>query len=1120
MKKNIWYYAIGIKFPGAVKFLLKMKLTLSIILFSLLGAIASELDSQTTKLNLNLKNASVMDVLGAIEDQSDFFFLYSEGIFDKNNQVNIELQETTIDKVLDQIFSGSDINYVVKDFQINLASNIANSSNSATSVTQQSKSISGRITDSARSPLPGVSVVIKGTTTGTISDLNGSFNLTNVPENATLQFSFIGMQKQEILVAGKKMIDVVMLEETFGIDEVVAVGYGTMKKSDLTGSVASVDTKKLENLSAPRVDQLLQGRAAGVHVTSVNGSPNARTTIRIRGGNSINADNEPLYVIDGFIVGTGYNLSNLNVNDIKSIDILKDATAISIYGTRGANGVIMITTKSGENLAIGKPKVDLNVSTGISKMVRKIDYLNGPERAKFGSEAAILLKESNPWADPNEIIADTDWQDLISQTANSYNLGLSITGRNENLNYYVSFNHLDQEGIIRESGVKRYNLRSNFDLKISEKVKLGLRLNTSFINSDNDKVDFWGMREVLTAFPVYNTDGSFNTENIVTGGVLNNPEAVLQQTTNFTYNTNILANGYIEFEVLKGLTLRSSIGPNIDWSKRNEYYDSTLPLRASSKTGGNARITSIFDWNILQENTLSFNKTFTEDHKLDIVAGFTWQKGHGELFQGSTSGIAIDALKYHNLSLGSQETFDLNSGFRDARQMVSWIGRTNYIYRNKYLFTVVGRIDGSSVYSGAKNTYAFFPSASAAWRMNEEQFIKDLNVFSNLKLKFSYGSAGKESIAPYRTLSVLSGGTVIFNDSQEVSMSKGRPSNIDLKWETTKPLDLGLEMGFFENRLIVETNYYYKKTTDLLLEKRIPQMTGFSTKLENVGSIQNQGIELLINSVNVSKKNFNWSSTLTLSGNRSKVLDLGSVESIILHDLGGAVVQLIKDKPVGVFTGVEYLGTYKNQEEIDADGPYGLRQMIGGPRYKDTDGSGIINNDDHEIIGNPEPLFYGGLNNTLIVKNFQLDVYLQGTYGNDILNEYSQPGFFGRTTENVYAELINRWTPENPTSNIPRAGTMASYTDVRASTALIEDGSHLRLKSVKLSYTIPTSKVGIHWLQNLNVYITGTNLALLSKFRGYDPEVNRFGTDAVLRGVARAEYPNSRTFNFGLQANF
>ena len=939
-------------------------------------------------------------------------------------------------------------------------------------------------------------------------------------------FSSIGYERVEENINGRSVIDLALSPDIQSLSEVVVVGYGAVEKRDLTGAVSKVEGDELTNLPVPRVDQLLQGRAPGVNVTSVSGAPGARASIRIRGGNSVQGDNEPLYVIDGFIAGTNFDLNNLNVNDIETIDILKDASAISVYGTRGANGVIIITTKDGTGAAEGKPTFSVNAYTGTQSLLRKIDFLNGAERAAYGSEYAEFSGESNPFVDES-LIANTDWQDLITRTAPINNIDLSVRGNTDNINYYISGNYLDQRGIVENSGIRRYNVRTNLDFNLADWARIGTRINATFTDTDNNLVDLWDTRLALTSFPAFRQDNSFWDENYVQGGPFANPLADLALNTDQSIGTNLLGNFYLELEPLEGLVIRSTIGPQLNWGKSNLFASGRLPFRAASQVGGRAELRTLFNVEILQENTITYSKEINENHRFDVLGGFTWQTSKTEFFSAVTEGLPNDGVSFDLLEVGDPETFRVNSDFRDPFQIVSWLGRVNYTLQDKYLFTVAGRVDGSSRFSGSDNQYAFFPSAAVAWRLGDEQFIQDLGVFDDLKLRASYGISGSQAIDAFSTRAILSPSVVIFNNTQNINVRRDRPDNPELRWETTQQLDLGLEAGFFKNRLTFELGYYRKETVDLLLNREIARQTGFDQRLENIGSLRNQGMELMVNSVNVHNNSFKWTTTLTLAGNRSEVLDLGGVDEIVIYELeqGGPGAKLIVGEPVGVFTGLEYLGTWRSQAEIDEFGYDGPRTVVGGPRYEDRVDNGSISfNEDFSIIGNPEPTVFGGINNSFLYRNFTLDVFFQGTVGNDVYNEFAQRGFFGRSDQNIYRSALNRWTEENPNSDVPRAGSVVGIADVPSNTELIEDGTHLRLRSVRLAYQVPTERV--NWLKNFSVYVTGNNLLLFSNFRGYDPEAARIGPDSdsgfrnVIRGVIRAEYPSARSFTIGLNANF
>jgi TonB-linked SusC/RagA family outer membrane protein len=839
----------------------------------------------------------------------------------------------------------------------------------------------------------------------------------------------------------------------------------------------------------------------------------------------VQGDNEPLYVVDGFIAGTDFNLNNINVNDIESIEVLKDASAISIYGTRGANGVIIITTKDGSEVEGGSPGVSLNVYTGVQNLARKIDLLDGFERAQYGAELAEFSGESNPFQDES-VIGNTDWQDVITRQAPITNADLSISGNTSRVNYYFSGNVFDQRGIIEKSGLRRYSFRTNLEFEVSDRFKFGTRINVTHKDIDNPLVNLWDARYTLTSFRMYQDDGTLWDENYVIGGPINTPLANLIFKSDKTFSTNLLGNFYFEYQPVKNLIIRSTLGPQLNWNKRNLFISGKMPSRDVSQLGGRGSISSAYTMDLLQENTIAYALEANKHH-IDLLGGFTWQTSSTEAFSASTDGLRNDGLSYDALQLGDIETFAVSSGFPEPFQIVSWIGRLNYSYSNKYLVTLSGRVDGSSRFSGSNNQYAFFPSGAVAWNLDQEDFVRDLNIFDHLKVRSSYGTSGSQAIRSFSTKALMESSLLVFNNTTSIGLTQNRPSNPDLKWETTSQFDVGLEAGFFDNRLNLEIDYYYKKTNDLLLNRQIPNQTGFSERLENVGSLQNQGIELMINSVNVRTDNFRWSTSLTLSGNRSKVLDLGGVDEIVTYTLtqGGPGSKLLLGRPVGLFTGLEYLGTFKNQQELDDMGYTGLPAVIGGAKFRDTDGNGVISfNDDFDIIGDPEPIFFGGIDNSLQWKNLTLDLFFTGTFGNDLYNEYARSVYFGTTAQNVYGEARNRWTESNPNSNYPRAGATRQESHIPSNSQLIEDGSFLRLRNMRINYKVPTKSTS--WIRNLNLYITGNNIFIISNFRGYDPESTRIGPDSseeynnVIRGVVSVEYPSARSFTIGFSANF
>ncbi|MEM6840848.1 MAG: TonB-dependent receptor [Bacteroidota bacterium] len=1102
-------------------------LTIQIIFFQMLlaanGNAQGSKNVKDVRISLALSGVDISQVFNAIESKTQYSFAYDPQDLPAGQKIYLDMEDRSVAEILVEVSRQSRLRF--KQVNNTISVNKTTSSPEKEIEILVEQTISGQVTDlSTDEPLPGVNILAKGTSAGTVSDVDGNYRLTVADEVTTLVFSSIGYEKVEEFISGRSEINVSLSPDIQALTEVVVVGYGVVEKRDLTGSVAKVGGEEIQNIPSPRVDQLLQGRAPGVNVTSVSGEPGARASIRIRGGNSVQGDNEPLFVIDGFIAGTNFDLNSLNVNDIESIDVLKDASAISIYGTRGANGVILVTTKNGADIGEGKPEVSINAYTGIQSLPQEIEYLNGSERAQYGREYAEFTNETNPFTD-DVPIANTNWQELITRDAPINNVDLSIRGNTKNTNYYISANFFDQRGIIDNSGLRRYNFRANLDFNLSEKLTFGTRLNVSFNKRDRNLVNLWNTRFALTSFPVFNEDGSFFDDNYVVGGPFDNPLATLAFNTNESFTTNLLGNFYLEFKPIDSLTIRSTLGPQIGWGKNNRFTSGRLPARIVNQQGAGARIANSFNIELLQENTIDYRLELDEGHQIQLLGGFTWQTSSTEVFSAETDGLPNDAASFDILELGNRDSYQINSDFSEPFQIVSWIGRANYSYQDKYLLTLSGRVDGSSRFASAENQYAFFPSVAAAWNLDQESFISDSEVFDVLKLRASYGRAGSQAIESFSTQALLGTDLLVFNNTTAIGASRLRPNNPELRWETTDQLDIGLEAGFFDSRLYVEVDYYHKTTNDLLLNRQIPSQTGFQTRLENIGSLQNQGIELLINTTNIDTKNFTWSSTLTLAGNRSKVLDLGEVDEIVTYEIdqGGPGSKLIVGEPVGIFTGLEYLGVFNTQEELDQFGYDGLRAVLGGARFGDTDGDGIISfNDDFVTIGDPEPIVFGGINNTFTWKNLSVDIFLQGTFGNDVYNEQTQRAFFGTSTANVYAEARDRWTPSNPESNIPRAGGSLIAANSPSNSELIEDGSHLRLRNLRVNYRIPSGENS--WFKNLNIYLTGNNLFLLSNFRGYDPEASRIGPDSnqefndVVRGVIRAEYPNARSFTIGFNA--
>lgn len=973
-------------------------------------------------------------------------------------------------------------------------------------------------------PLPGASVVVKGTTRGTTTDFDGNFSIAADAQN-TLVFSYIGYESKEIVVGNQTSIDIV-LQEGNKLDEVVVIGYGTQRKSDLTGSVASVDAEDIANIPSSRVDQVLQGRAAGVQVTQTSGAPGASTSIRVRGGNSITGSNEPLWVIDGIIVGTDFDLNNINANDIKSIEILKDASSIAIYGSRGANGVVLVTTKSGANIAAGKPQINFGLYTSMQMVPKRPEYLNQEQQIEYTNEDARFRGVAEPFPNNPSTYPDNDFFDLLLRPSPIYNADISIAGSSENgnVNYYNSLNFFDQDGLIENSGIEKYIFRSNIDIKLGDKVKAGFRINYSRIKQDNGVVGYGGLLNILPTQPVYNDDGSFSGFNDVVGAPFNNPVATAILDTDETISSNMLATAYVEYSPIKNLIIRSTFNPEINNSKRNEFTSSQRPDLLVVGEEGRARIRGIssFGWN--NENTVQYQPDLGDNHGLTVLGGASFQKNTIETSDAQAFGITTDATGFNNIGLGTDPTRNVVGSGYSAFQIASFFGRINYDFKDKYLLTLVGRSDGSSVFASG-NKYNFYPSIAAAWKISEEPFMQNQSFFTDLKLRTSYGESGNQAISPYNTLGILVEANTTVNGIEQPGLTLGRPANPDLKWETTSSFDLALEASLFGGKVFTEFNYYYKKTEDLLLDVIIPRQTGFTSQLQNVGSLENKGWELLLNTTNVNTDNFNWNSTLTLSSNNNKVLDLGGqefIDVVVDEIIGAGNLRIIVGETVPVFTGANYLGTWKSQEEIDASGLNPGTQIVGGPRFENLNGDGIISNEDYVVLGSPFPDLIFGFENNISYKNLALNFYFQGTVGNEVYNLRTRGNFWTRGENPKYIEIADRWTPENPTSDIPRAGH-DGISNTFPSSYDVEDGSHLRLKTATLTYNFPTDKMGWKGVKDMSIYVSGTNLLLFSDFRLIDPETSAYGRTGlgnIAQGFSGGEYPNPQIISLGLNVTF
>ncbi|MGD9555422.1 MAG: TonB-dependent receptor [Mangrovibacterium sp.] len=1103
MKKKAWdYYTRERIFPGTTKILLKMKLTFIMILLSFLGTIASESYSQTTRLSLELKNETVEQVLETIEEKSDFYFLYSAEMIDVNRKLSINVLNSSVEKVLDLLFEGTDITYVVKNRQIVL-------SPGKDLTIQQQHSVSGKVTDSSGAPLPGVTVSVKNTTQGTITDAQGNYSLVDVPGNGILVFSFVGMKTQEIAAGGKKDINVTMKEEAIGIEEVVAIGYQSLKKSDVTGSVSSISSDDIVQYPVSGPQMGLQGKTPGVSVVPNSGAPGAPINVRIRGSNSIMGNNEPLYVVDGFaLAGTP---GSINPNDIQSIEILKDASSTAIYGSRGANGVILITTKSGK---IGKTNVVLDSYYAVQEVSETIDMMNAREFAEIANERAAN-DGGTPYFtqdDVNSFSEGTNWQDELFRAAPMQNHFLSFSGGSDDTQYFISGNIFDQNGIIPNSSLNKISIRVNISRKVSKKFTLSL--NTNLMHSDLYTIDINGQKggttlsAALVAPPTiapYTENGQYSEVRAYSfsPNELDNPLAMAKERKQLTDSKNVMVNSTLAYEPVKDLIFKTSIGIESDVSRENYYSSKSLDRTPT----GSGRISSMDMMNILNENILTYTKNFNNIHNINALAGVTYQENEILTYNtGSVTGFLTDEMGEYNLGAGSQVSMPASN--LSNWVLLSFLGRINYSYKDTYLLTASVRSDGSSRFAKG-NRWGYFPSAAIAWRIMNEDFMKGMNTetISNLKFRLSWGITGNTGISPYQTLNTLQTYSTVFNDSRYIGFAPNNRNlaNPDLEWEKTSQANAGIDLGILNDRISVTIDYYQKDTRDLLAYTQLPTSSGYKNTISNVGKIQNKGIEAGLFAV-ISDRKFKWSVNANFTKNKSEVVSLPGGSDImgdaIPQPLAVSVNMLREGEPVGVFYG--YL-----EDGLD---------NTGAIKYKDTDGKPGITTGDRTIIGDPNPDFTYNLRSTLSYKKFDLDFMFQGVSGGDIFNvnitSVGNSFYFG---ENQLKEVYsNHWSTANPDPNAkyPKISTKTVFS---ASDRFVEDGSYLRLKNIQLGYNFSFPKIGIKG----EIYVSGQNLLTLTNYSWYDPEVNtRGGSTSFSNGIDNLGYPIPKIYTFGASLQF
>ncbi|MFC4213587.1 SusC/RagA family TonB-linked outer membrane protein [Pedobacter lithocola] len=1014
--------------------------------------------------------------------------------------------------------------------------------------------VSGKITDSNNETLPGVSIKEKGTQNGVVSTNNGDFSINVSSENSVLVFSYIGFETQEISVGKNTKLNVVLKSESKLLNDVVVIGYGSVKKGDVTGSVSSIKAADFKNTQLTSVSQALQGRAAGVQVTNSDATPGARPNIRIRGNNSLGTSSEPLFVVDGY--PSNEDLSSLNPNDIESMEILKDASATAIYGSRGANGVILITTKRGK---AGQLNINLEGYHGVSSVTKKLDLMNAREYAEYKNE---VIKNLTPTAAPfaSQALLDyfsthtTNWQDELFQSAPVSSAQLSISGGEEKTKFLLSGEVFQQDGIVRKTGFERGNLRFNLDRQISDKLKFGLTSVLAHTLGHNTLVNTAGGTQggvILNALrinPSIPVSGPINGYSYGNGIIrddfsvsysgnvdrLGNPVAYSERVTNDAYLNRAQVSMFGEYDILKGLKLKVLVGGESASGRQNFFAPSDLYEEAGNKGSGSKfnRITR----NWLNENYLTYTKDFGSKYSITALAGVSFQKFNNETSTASSAGIFSNAFEENSLGAGpAQKAFS----FADQNQLQSYYTRINGKLWSNLLLTATLRADGSSKF-GANHRYGYFPSAAIAYKLKELPMLKKLDMISDLKIRAGYGVTGNQEINPYLSrygydLASSSNnpsakdGNVVFGTTKQVAAAASQVSNQNLQWEQTAAFNAGVDVSLWSERLLFTIDYYNKKTTNLLWQVALPATTGFTNAQENLGSISNKGLELSLSGKPISTTNFKWNSSFNLATNRNKILSLGlepfrkigsgEFEALISRE---DFIILQPGQELGKFFLYTFDGIWQSQTEINNSNfsnAYKATLKPGFAKYIDINNDQKIDQGDKKIMdGSAYPKFVFGFTNTFSYKGFELNAFLQGQQGNKILNlnkyylEYEAANNKGKS-------VLNRWKGEGTSNTLTAAG---SETSRLLADDFLEDGSYIRLKSLSLSYQINDNK----WLKgakinSLRLYVTGTNLGVITKYTGFDPEVNSYAsTRQFVQGVDQGAYAVARSFIFGAKFGF
>ncbi len=1131
-----------------------MRITVFLILCSIFQTLASEAYSQRTRFSLDFSETKLADVLDEIETRSEFFFLYNEKLVDTDRKVTQTFRNQRVEEILDILFADTDVVYTITDRKIILAPSYLSEKQ------QPQNSVSGKVTDDTDQPLPGATVVIKGTTQGTVTDINGNYLLSGIQGNTIIVYSFVGMKSQEIVVGERNSINVTLLRDYIGLDEVVAIGYGTVKKRDLTGAVSSVRMDDVLTRPAASFGDALQGQIAGVQVVQSSGRLGSDPIIQVRGLNSITAGQFPLLVIDGV---PQENLRDMGVIDptiIESIEVLKDASAAAIYGSRGGSGVILITTKKAK---AGTRTFNVNFSSSLQQLPRKIPVMNAEQymlAAKTAAQNAWVIQRGMDPNTPNTIAArghvrytwpqewddpnfranwpSTDWHDELYRNAMMNRINISGAGGTDQLNYFFSASYHDQDGIVenivpgRGHNLKRISLDAKVESKVTDWFRTGITVNNRLDHEKDSPVEWAIVQHAVEMPPIF----PFLTEQGYPGGptlVVNDsrypkttPALSAYEGHFFNNNSNplvfmnhidnnesnrVFGNIWGELQILDGLSFRSSFTYTNTWSQNFTYAakDNNMPSTYWGLGQVNRSMARNNGWYF--ENMATYTKEFGS-HRINATAGYVSEERNRMGFSASRRNYENDLTPY--LSVGKEVLGASDS--ESTTTFASSLARVNYSLMDRYMLTATIRRDGSSRF-GTDYKWGYFPSVATGWIISEENFMSGFNVIDFLKLRLSYGFTGNDNFSDYSWIPTLGQGNTVIGGKLTSFFQKGRLPNPELRWERTGQFNAGVDLTVVDSRISLTADYYNSKTIDLLLSLPISSLTGFTSLLQNVGSVKNQGLELGLTTRNITGK-FNWTTITNFSLNRSEVLSLGSENFVQSGASFGMLIRSYVGQDIFQYYAYDYIGTYRDQADITSS-PIFTGAKPGDAKYRDVNNDGAITTEDRTIIGSPQPDFIWSMTNRLSYKGFDFSALVVSVVGGEKVNLMRRRSMWWHGGRNFLAIMEDAWTPENPDAYHYKLSTDLTAMNNQASSYWLEDATYVKIKDITLGYTLPASLASRIGLSTIRVYLNANNVYSFDKFIGYDPEQGGSGNH-IMRGFTHSEYAVPRVYTAGLNVTF